>query len=74
MYSNRNRYNDFEKSFNRLQRVFWILFGVVTFVVIGSWIATGFGVYTLVTDPEAVGTIAAEVIHPIVDVIAGESE
>ena len=59
-------------------RVFTILFGVVfTIALVGTlsvWSLVGFGVYTAVTNPEAIGDHIARGVAPIIEVVNGENE
>lgn len=67
-----NRHSNFDRSFNRMNRVFWVFFAVVVSLIIAIWITVGVGIYTVVTNPEAAGNIAADVIRPVAEAIKGE--
>jgi hypothetical protein len=64
--------NSFDREFNLMRKLFWVFFAVVAIMIIAIWVTVGMGIYTLVTDPESVGNIAADAIRPIADVIRGE--
>lgn len=61
-----------DRQFQMMARVFWVFFTLVLTVIVASWIFVGFGIYTVITDPDAVGTIVADGLRPVVDVIKGE--
>lgn len=67
-----NRDSNFDRDFSRMRTLFWVFFGVVATLVVAVWATVGFGIYTLLTDPESIGNIAAEAIRPVADVIRGE--
>lgn len=69
---NRSFNQGFDRQFQMMTRVFWVLFALVLTVIVASWIFVGFGIYTVITDPDAIGTIVADVIRPVADVIKGE--
>lgn len=72
MRSNFNRKSDFDCKFDLMGRVFWVMFAVVLTLIIGQFALMGWAGYQLVTNPEAVGTIAADVIRPVADAVRGE--
>lgn len=63
---------NFDRDFNRMRRVFWVMFTVVAGMILVIWSAVGIGIYTVVTNPESVGNIAADVIRPVADAVRGE--
>lgn len=69
---NRMNRNSFDRKFDLMTKLFWVFFTVVAMLVFAGWISVGFGLYTLVTDPESVGNIAADVIRPVADAVRGE--
>jgi hypothetical protein len=72
MRSSFNRQSDFDRKFNLMGRVFWVFFAVVAMLIFGQIALMGWAGYQLVTNPEAVGTIAADVIRPVAEAIKGE--
>ncbi len=72
MRSSFNRQSDFDRKFNLMGRVFWVFFAVVAMLIFGQIALMGWAGYQLVTNPEVVGTIAADVIRPVAEAIKGE--
>lgn len=72
MNSNFNRKSDFDRNFNLMGRLFWVMFAVVLMLIFGQFALMGWAGYQLVTNPEAVGTIAADMIRPVADAVRGE--
>jgi hypothetical protein len=60
---------DFDRDFNRMRNVFWVMFTLVTIVIVAVWVLVAAGIYTVVTNPEAIGNGVADVIRPIVETI-----
>lgn len=72
MKSSFNRHSNFDRNFNRMNKLFWVMFSVAAVLIVVVWIAVFAGIYTVVSNPEAVGTIAADVIRPVAEAVRGE--
>lgn len=72
MKSSFNRHSNFDRNFNRMNKLFWVMFSVAAVLIVVVWIAVFIGISTLVSNPEAVGNIAADVIRPVAEAIRGE--
>ena len=76
MRSRFNRQSDFDRKFNLMGRVFWVMFAVVAMLIFGQFALMGWAGYQLVTDPEGtanfVGTIVGEAVRPVADAVRGE--
>lgn len=69
---NSNFNKNFERRFQMMSYLFWFSFVIVLIMIASSWFFMGFGIYTVITDPDAAGTFVADVIRPVVNVIKGE--
>lgn len=76
MNSRFNRKSDFDRNFNLMGRLFWVMFAVVLTLIVGQFALMGWAGYQLVTDPEGtanfVGTIVGEAVRPVADAVRGE--
>jgi hypothetical protein len=76
MNSRFNRQSNFDRNFNLMGRLFWVMFAVAAMLIVGQFALMGWAGYQLVTDPEGtanfVGTIVGEAVRPVADAIKGE--
>jgi hypothetical protein len=60
---------DFDRNFNRMQRVFWVAFTLVAVVILSVWIIVGVGIYTVISNPASVGNSIADIVRPVANAI-----
>lgn len=65
------RIDNFDRNFNRMNRIFWIMFGVVATFILCVWLLIGTAIFTVISNPggvaKTIGNFAAEVIKPIAE-------
>jgi len=61
----RNSFDNFDRRFNRMRRLFWVFFTIVTILILGGWLLMGVIGVKVAKDPEGtaekVGNVANKV-------------
>lgn len=65
--------SNFDRNFKRMNVVFWVFFAVAAVFIFTIWSVMGYAAYQVASDPQGaasfLGSIAADALRPVVEVI-----
>ena len=66
-YRNRDSFSNFDRKFKIMQTIFWIFFGLVSLIILGSWMVGGILAVHVANDPNGAAREAGNLVKTFLD-------